>query len=129
MRRALDEHDPLARGVGDLLAVRSEVLDSLEDEPLAGPDHLVRRPGTIPVAEEEDVAVQLPGAGAIGDARLFAVDRHRQREPAASARGEHERATLHQEMLAAAGVDEPRADLADLDDLVDAIEAGAAPGP
>src|SRR4051812_6930890 len=110
MRCALDEHDPLARGVGDLLAVRSEVLDSLEDEPLAGPDDLVGRPGTVPVAEEEDAAVQPPRAGATGDPGLLAVARPPQGEPAASARGEHERATLHQEMLAAAGVDEPRAD-------------------
>src|SRR5207248_442612 len=102
-RGALYEHDALAGGVADLFAVGAEVLDAFQHQLFAGALDLVRGAGAVAIAEIEDVAVHFPGAGAVRDAGLFAVDRDREREAATTARSEHQRATLHEQMLAAAG--------------------------
>src|SRR5438105_13906380 len=119
-RRALQEHDALAGGIADLFTVRSEVLDPFEHEPITDAHDLVRGPGAVAIAEVEEVSVHFPGAGAIRDAGLLAVHRDGESEPATPAGREDQRAALHEEVLAAAGADHPRADLADLDEPIDA---------
>src|SRR5438067_6327907 len=126
-RGALHEHDALAGGVPDLVAVGTEVLESFQDQLFAQPHHLVRGPRAVAIAQVEDVAVHFPGAGAIRDAGLLAVDRHGEREAASSAGGEHEGAALHEQMLAAAGVDHPRSHFADLDEPIHAAKIGPRP--
>src|SRR5258708_9807291 len=92
--RALHQHDALAARVAYHVALRVDVAHALEHDAATQPLHLVHRAGPAAgrVTESEAVAVQPPGAGAVGHAGLLAVDRDRQRQPAPAVLGAEHRA-------------------------------------
>src|SRR2546421_1878870 len=74
--RATKQDDALSARVPHVLAGGPHVAQAIEHEAVADlPDTVGRaRPVALAVAQDEDVVAQLPGARAIGDARLLAVD-------------------------------------------------------
>src|SRR5260370_38749258 len=122
--RPVHQHDAVAARIAHYIALGVQIAQPLEDDAARGLLYLVDGPRARArrVAEEELVAVDRPGAGAVGDAGVLAVDGHRQRQPADTVDVDQERAALGEHELGAIAVGEPGARLADLDQLVVAGE-------
>src|SRR3989475_2011674 len=129
LRGALHEDDALSASVPDHLPLRVHIRHSLQHDPSTAPLDLVHgaRPGTTRIPQQEAVALDVPAAGAVGDPWLLAIDGDGQGEAAEPVLPPHQRSPLGQDVLRAVRVRQLRAGLADLDQLVHAIELRAGP--